>query len=1032
MKTTSSRLAAVLLLLAISHVSHAAWHVWAVTDTRHVLRSDLPEDTSAVRIATARNEWVSFQVLLRSDEAVKAVRVEARDLRGPAGAVLPASESRCYRQHQLHLETGTYRNEAWKRDWYPDPLIPFESPVPGRGLKAAHFIAVPFDLPADQTHGFWVDLYVPAATPAGDYRGIYRVTSDSGKTLDIPVTLTVWAFALPPTPTLVTAFGSPAQRMRSYYRQRAGEGKEPEPSDWQAVDDQCAQLVSEHRINATPPVELLRPIAQDNGSFRIPSKQVRALREFVDRYHVNALQIPHPSSVVKDPESERDKLRAWLAAFDRVARELDRPHLVFYVYLKDEPNTEEDYRYVQKWGRAVREAKSVVQVMVVEQTWTEAGKGGADGAWGNLYGAVDIWCPLFSLHRPDSAAKRQALGETICTYTALCQGSPTPWWHIDYPLLNYRVPAWMAWRDGMKGLLYWGGMSHWRQTDDPWLQVPIYIGRGAIQQGRKGILFNGEGSLVYPARAVGYDGIVPTLRLKALRDAVEDYEYLAILSRLGKSEEAGRILRRLTESWFQWDKDPAAYEKARAELAAMIVATAGPRPDASAGAPGPLRVHPTNPRYFTNGTKSADGSLKAVYLTGAHTWNNLVDMDKADPPRPFDFEAYLDFLQRHGHNFIRMWAWDSTVWHTRANRNLGKDFVHHCAPLPWVRTGPGSALDGKPKFDLTKFNPDYFKRLRARVAAAGQRDICVSVMLFEGWGLMHGNQGRTAPDGWAWRSHPFHGKNNINDIDADVDGDGIRGEVHHLGNPAVNEIQAAYIRKVVDTVNEFDNVLYEVINEGGQQEWGWWVVRTVREYERTKPNQHPVGITGHGAERLASMLASPTNWISPGSRDGFRDPPPAWDGQKVSLLDTDHVWGVGGNPGWVWRSFLRGHNPIFMDPYDGAVLGTPGDPRWEPVRKALGVARALAMRMNLATAVPHGELAGSGFCLASPGKEYAVYVANGKEITVDLSAVSGQVVVEWIQPVEGTISRGGEASGGGKQSFRAPFSGDAVLYIKAK
>ncbi len=62
----------------------------------------------------------------------------------------------------------------------------------------------------------------------------------------------------------------------------------------------------------------------------------------------------------------------------------------------------------------------------------------------------------------------------------------------------------------------------------------------------------------------------------------------------------------------------------------------------AAPAAGPLRVHPSNPRYFTDGTKNADGSLKAVYLTGSHTWNNLIDMDKADPPAPFDFGAYLN------------------------------------------------------------------------------------------------------------------------------------------------------------------------------------------------------------------------------------------------------------------------------------------------------------------------------------------------------------------------------------------------------
>lgn len=135
----------------------------------------------------------------------------------------------------------------------------------------------------------------------------------------------------------------------------------------------------------------------------------------------------------------------------------------------------------------------------------------------------------------------------------------------------------MAWRDGMKGLLYWGGMSYWRQSADPWMQAPYYSGNGQPQQGDKGIIFNGEGSLVYPARAVGFDGVVPTIRLKALRDAIEDYEYLAILQRSGKAAEAQEVVRSLTQTFFQWEKDPVAYEKARARLAAMIVAAQKPR-----------------------------------------------------------------------------------------------------------------------------------------------------------------------------------------------------------------------------------------------------------------------------------------------------------------------------------------------------------------------------------------------------------------------------------------------------------------------
>jgi hypothetical protein len=580
MKTTPIVLLVIMMSMLANGITYADWNVWTTTETRHVLRSDPPSSDLAVEVFAARNEWVGFQIMMRADMPVQGVNLEPGRLRGTDVTISDKFGLRLYRQHQLYLDTGTYRNEHFQPDWYPDPLIPFEHPVTGHPLSDARFVATPFNLPADETHGFWVDLFVTASVPAGDYKGVYRIHSQSGESIKIPVKLTVWDFQLPLTPTLVTAFGSPAGRMRGYDPAIIGVEGVSGGIDWEAVETQCAQLLSEHRFNATPPGDWLRPVAQDDGSFVISSEKIEALRGFVDRYHVNAIQVPHPSSVVKDPVAEAAKLKAWLAAFDRAAEELDRAQVIFFIYLRDEPNSEEDYRYVQSWGRAIREADSIVQVMVVEQTWTEPGKGGADSAWGDLYGAVDIWCPLFSLHRPDRAAARRAEGETIWTYTALCQGTPTPWWHIDYPLLNYRVPAWMAWRDEIKGLLYWGGMSYWKQTEDPWVNAPIYIGSGALQQGRKDILFNGEGSLVYPAGAVGYSGIVPTIRLKALRDAIEDYEYLAILSQLGIGAEAAEVVQRLTGSWFEWEKDPSAWEQARKELAKWIVQ--GARSESSA------------------------------------------------------------------------------------------------------------------------------------------------------------------------------------------------------------------------------------------------------------------------------------------------------------------------------------------------------------------------------------------------------------------------------------------------------------------
>ena len=217
---------------------------------------------------------------------------------------------------------------------------------------------------ANETHGFWVDLLVPADAKPGKYHGTYRVIREGRAVAAIAVALTVWDFELPRVSTLQTAFDSPAARLRGYYAQRAKAGKESAPQDWAAVDAQTADEVGRHRINATPPAGVLKPQQGSDGTYRFTTQQVDALRKFLDASHVNALQTPHPSTAIKDPVAERDKLHAWLRSFDRLAAELKRPEVTFFTYLKDEPNTEEDYRYVAL-GRAVR-GQSVVKVMVVE------------------------------------------------------------------------------------------------------------------------------------------------------------------------------------------------------------------------------------------------------------------------------------------------------------------------------------------------------------------------------------------------------------------------------------------------------------------------------------------------------------------------------------------------------------------------------------------------------------------------------------------------------------------------------------------
>lgn len=445
---------------------------------------------------------------------------------------------------------------------------------------------------------------------------------------------------------------------------------------------------------------------------------------------------------------------------------------------------------------------------------------------------------------------------------------------------------------------------------------------------------------------------------------------------------------------------------------------------AASPATGPLRVSTANPRYFT------DTSGKAVYLTGAHTWNSLQDMGPTDPPTAFDFKAYLDFLERHHHNFIRLWRWELVSWNTAANQEK-ESRIHFAAPHPWARASSAKALDGKPAFDLKTFDQAYFKRLRSRVAEANQRGIYVSIMLFEGWGLQF------MPDGW--KSHPFNPANNANGIGADLDRDGKGLGIFTLANPEITRLQEAYVRKVIDTVNDLDNVLYEISNENHppSTEWQYHFIRFVHDCEKTKPKQHPVGMTFQYQNGTnAALFASPADWISPNPKadHGFdyqSNPPPA-DGRKVILSDTDHLWGIGGDVPWVWKSFLRGLNPLFMDPYKREILNRGSEDQWEPVRRALGDTRRFAERVNLLTMIPHPELASTRYGLANPGMEYLIYQPKpGEAFSVELKA--GNYRYEWFNTANSaTAGNGRIAAAGGNQDFKAPFDKAAVLYLKTE
>jgi hypothetical protein len=439
-------------------------------------------------------------------------------------------------------------------------------------------------------------------------------------------------------------------------------------------------------------------------------------------------------------------------------------------------------------------------------------------------------------------------------------------------------------------------------------------------------------------------------------------------------------------------------------------------------ATGPLRVLQSNPRWF------ADPSGKAVYLSGSHVWQSLQDNGliikgaTSDPPPAFDYDGYLNFLRKHNHNFFRLWRWEVTKW---TDRYTGNE-VKYCQPHPWVRSGPGMAKDGKPKFDLTRFDQAYFDRLRARVIAARDRGIYAAVMLFEAWEIQF-------TDGWPY--HPFHRANNVNDVEADANGDGTALEYNTIHDSPMGrrvlELQQAYVRKVIDTVNDLDNVLYEIANEahGDSTAWQYGMIRFVKEYESRKPKQHPVGMTfQYKGGTNAILYDSPADWISPNPGDAaqnYREHPCSGCTTKVVVNDTDHLWGhTGGDNIWVWRSFTRGLNVLLME----ELLPSP---TWQDsARQAMGQTQRYARRMNLAAMKPEEKLSATRYCLANRGQEYLVFQSDKGEFTLDLTDARGSFAVEWFNVNLDKPIPGKPVQGGAVRTFTTPFPGPAALYLK--
>jgi hypothetical protein len=554
--------AAILLLAACrSPATEPSMSVYVVDEFERVRPSDVPNPKRAALLSAARNEYAPFQIIVRAGtNGLKRVNVTAGPLVPKRGTAIPADRITLYREHYIEVKKLSPRSKG-PTGWYPDALIPFLDPSTHKPPLRARFPAAPFDIAPDSNQPIWVDVLTPRDATPGEYIGTITISAMGIRPHRVPIELIVWDFTLPETPSMRTHFGD-ADVNPLFRPSQSTAWAGLEEARQRALLTAYAELMAAHRICSPIPPFLMPRVNADGSIDSEPTDT--ALRQWIERFHITGFPIWFLGTDGRDWQgdllgADRERNSRYLRSMYTYLRAHHWDQMA-YIYVADEPSSREAYHDVRARSKFVREVVPGLRVLCTR------GPQVGPAPWGSLVGSVDIWVPLWPIFEEAAVKKRLSAGEEIWSYTALCQGRPdTPFWELDFPLLNYRIPMWINWRFGITGLLYWSTMN-WAAARDVWTNPVTY-----------GDQYNMEGSLLYPGADAGVQGFITSIRLKQIREGLEDYEYLRILAQRRGRVATDDVVKKIARSWHDWDTNATHLIEARAEIARLILAKQLPR-----------------------------------------------------------------------------------------------------------------------------------------------------------------------------------------------------------------------------------------------------------------------------------------------------------------------------------------------------------------------------------------------------------------------------------------------------------------------
>jgi hypothetical protein len=490
--------------------------VWTAPSLQRVGMTEAAGSSTEVSLSAARGEYESFQIIASgTSQSLGNVNVTVSDLKGPAGQMIPRTNFTLYREKYMHVNSSSPNwkgsNQPLGPGWYPDALIPFTDPETGKPLSGAHLTAVPFDVKAGNNQPIWVDLFVPRSAEPGKYTGTYTVTSNEGNFTG-SISLKVWNFTLPVAPAMKSSF----------------------------LFFQAGTLAAQK--------ELLRnKIAPLTTS---PADQPLLVKDGLSATQTGPFSGADIGRCNMSPAPSVSQFKSFAAA--------QQPGLMLYDYSADEiGHCSNLYPTIRQWANNMHQAgiKNLISMSPTPALY--------DDGSGTGRSAVDIWVllPLMYNNSKNQVGEVLKKGDTVWSYNTLVQDAYSPKWEIDFDPVNFRIqPGFISHSLNLTGMLYWR-VDKW--PSDPWNDVN---NAGTYSSAN----YPGEGMLVYPGQPVGVNGVVASMRLKWLRDGVEDYDYVQILKDLGKADLAMQIARSVGPDWTNWTRDPNAIAAARQKLGEAI------------------------------------------------------------------------------------------------------------------------------------------------------------------------------------------------------------------------------------------------------------------------------------------------------------------------------------------------------------------------------------------------------------------------------------------------------------------------------